>query len=226
MERYNSFLQDPGQNLPSGRVNVKVLALVVSKEPPEKTLRSLAQQTLPPTFTVWVSAPGVVKALNDSWKTYRKDGYDYLLRTAGDIYLPRNWLESALLLQKDVVGSHGDAMLIHSRVMSALHFYDNPVEDSSFICTARLLGFSYSPEKVKHINLRRMGAKWPPRQFLERGKWTYILGYGPVNFLWNTVWATVIHMNFRFLAGLWTYLFALLISHPQRWPTQRTAPRF
>ena len=183
---------------------------------------SLFRQTIPPKRILMATEPGFVHALNKAIDSVDLSDYDYIFRTSGDVGLPRNWIEANLQASHDadVIGSHGDAMLVRVSVLQALggHFFDNAAEDSYFVQIARLHGASYSKERVKHWNLRKMGATWTGRRFLESGIATWQLGTGPIHMIWNCLWAAVVHRNFRFLARIPCYFWAAL-SRYDKWPT-------
>lgn len=201
---------------------MKVLAIIVSNEGNGVSYQSLLRQTVPPSRIIIASDKGIVNALNNVLARVNIWDYDYIFRTNHDVYFPPNWMEKNLALGVDLIGSHGDAMLIRPKVIDGIggKFFYNVVEDSYFVYMAVLNGFSYKREVVAHANTRKMASTANPWRFIDEGVAMWQIGYGPLHLAWNTINATVRHRNFRFLVKVPCYFYAAITDKP-KWPTSK-----
>jgi hypothetical protein len=123
---------------------MKVLALLLAfDKPPEKTAKSLLNQTLKPDIVVVAAYPSalrglslkgvvvkpdlsqcvgerVTKAINVVLKDIKLNEYDYLLKADDDVIFPKEFLEKNIYAKYDVQG-RGNGLLI--RVKPFIHLF-------------------------------------------------------------------------------------------------------
>ncbi|MGD0395505.1 MAG: glycosyltransferase family A protein [Nitrososphaerales archaeon] len=204
----------------------RVLAIIASYEPAQRTRLSLESQSLPPARIVVADkifhdrhvGIRVSKAINTALDGLDMTEFDWLLRVDGDTLLPPDWIEKASALGADVVGT-GGVLLVRMSAFKAVG-YRFPVleaEDSMLILKLMSLGFKRVPY-TEPISLRGMmrGTDSSMLTFFRNGIWRWKMGYEPIHAVYISVAASAHHRNLRFLFQIFGYFFAML-SRPKKW---------
>jgi hypothetical protein len=169
-----------------------ILAIVVTRENPTGTLRTLERQTVRADrvvvsdhrFRDSKTGPRVGKSINRTLTEVPWREYDYILRLDGDSQVPPDFVEKALKENADVVGSGGSGLLFRREVLEAMrgHWPELDGEDSYFVWKARELGFKQTLPSVRGTG-RPFGREYTITRFLSWGFNCYRIGNEPVNFL-------------------------------------------
>ena len=197
-----------------------ILAIVVTREDPTRTLRSLDEQTIRPDLVVVSNhrfsdpktGPRVGKSINRTLAEVPWRDYDYILRLDGDSQVPPDFVEEALKENADLVGSGGSGLLFRRQVLEAMkgHWPELDGEDSYFVWKARELGFRQSLPKVRGTG-RPFGREYDVSRFLSWGFNCYRIGNEPVNFLRMALVSARTAKRPGFLLAIPAYLGCFLI---------------
>jgi len=204
----------------------RILAIIASYEPAQRTRLSLESQSLPPAKIVVADrifhdrhvGIRVSKALNTALDGLDLTEFDWFLRVDGDVLLPPDWIEKAVALGADVIGT-GGVLLVRMSAFKAVG-YRFPVleaEDSMLILKLMSLGFKRVPF-TEPMSLRGMmrGTDSSMLTFFRNGIWRWKMGYEPIHAIYISVVAAAHYRNLRFLFQIFGYFFALL-SRPRKW---------
>lgn len=205
-----------------------ILAILVSEGPAPETLQSLQNQTVridrvvlaDRTFPDRRAGIRVAKAINCELDRLDLAEFDWLLRVDGDTILPPDWLERSMASGADVVGRGGYALLVKMSAFMAAGARFPVVEPEDALLNLKIqsLGFKAVPYVVKPEFLREpgRGTERSLFTFLQRGVWTWRLGYEPVHAVYNFIFAVRLRRNPRYLLGIFGYFFAAA-SRAEKW---------
>jgi len=204
----------------------RVIAILASYEPAQRTYDSLARQTVSPSRIVIADkriphrsiGVRVSRAINASLRGVDLSSFDWLLRVDGDTVLQPAWMERSLEAGADIVGYAGYALLIRMKAFLAAGgaFPEIEKEDSLLIFKMRSLGFTQSPYVVRPVLLRDPGKgtdqSW--YSYVEGGFNMWKCGNEPLHFLHSCVSGAVIRTNPKFLLAVFGYFLSAARGTP------------